>query len=175
MLGACCAKPDNLCSYGRPEVGHSLLMLPPRRGHFFYDRSQNCNNNEKGRLVDEDQGGGTVASSVLLLGEEGGSGAVEPPPPPMVYSIRSGDNRIGNFILHKADFCAGDIVLGNFDFSEASTRCLQVRAASLGGGLFVCRFAGGSGMEDAFLVACPPLTFVRPEEHLFYDPTAVEQ
>lgn len=85
------------------------------------------NNNNKGRLLDEDEGGGTVASSALVLGEEGGSGAVEPPPPPMVYSIRSGDNRIGSFILHKAEFCAGDIVLGNFDFSEASTRCLQVR------------------------------------------------
>ncbi|CAN0532600.1 unnamed protein product, partial [Ectocarpus sp. 8 AP-2014] len=45
----------------------------------------------------------------------------------MVYSIRSGDHRIGSFILHKAEFCAGDIVLGNFDFSGASTRCLQVR------------------------------------------------
>lgn len=47
--------------------------------------------------------------------------------PPMVYSIRSGDSRIGSFVLHKAEFCAGDVVLGNFDFSEASTRCLQVR------------------------------------------------
>eukprot|EP00752_Nemacystus_decipiens_P018177 g16307.t1 len=28
----------------------------------------------------------------------------------------------------QAEFCAGDIVLGNFDFSEASTRCLQVCA-----------------------------------------------
>lgn len=52
----------------------------------------------------------------------------------MVYSIRSGDHRIGSFILHKADFCAGDIILGNFDFSGASTRCLQVR----NGGVFFC-------------------------------------
>ena len=134
---------------------NSLLMLPPRRGHSFYDRSQNCNNNEKGRLVDEDQGGGTVSSSVLLLGEEGGSGAVEPPPPPMVYSIRSGDNRIGNFILHKADFCAGDIVLGNFDFSEASTRCLQVRAASLRGGL-VCVSVCGWEWDGGCVLGCVP-------------------
>ncbi|CAN0290019.1 unnamed protein product, partial [Hapterophycus canaliculatus] len=81
--------------------------------------------NMQGRIIDEGYGG--TASSALLLGEEGGAGSGDrPQPPPMVYSIRSGEHRIGSFILHKADFCAGDIVLGNFDFSGASTRCLQV-------------------------------------------------
>lgn len=76
---------------------------------------------EKGRVLDDGCG-----RSGLILGG-GGAGDGEPPPPPLVYSIRSGDHRIGSFILHKAEFCAGDIVLGNFDFSGASTRCLQVR------------------------------------------------
>lgn len=107
--------------------GHHLFLRPFSPKKKLQQQHHHNNNNNKGRLLDEDEGGGTVASSALVLGEEGGSGAVEPPPPPMVYSIRSGDNRIGSFILHKAEFCAGDIVLGNFDFSEASTRCLQVR------------------------------------------------
>lgn len=126
-------------------------------------RSQQTATTKKGRLLDEDEGGGTVASSVLLLGE-GGSGAAEPPPPPMVYSIRNGDNRIGNFILHKAEFCAGDIVLGNFDFSEASTRCLQVRGASWGRFIFLEQNAGlgsvrrgGGGVEEARFGASPIL------------------
>ncbi|CAM9244924.1 unnamed protein product [Ectocarpus sp. 12 AP-2014] len=81
--------------------------------------------NMQGRMIDD--GYGSIGASALLLGEgEGVAG--DPPPPPMVYSIRSGEHRIGSFILHKAEFCAGDIVLGNFDFSGASTRCLQVWA-----------------------------------------------
>lgn len=108
---------------------HTFCMCPPKHS------------TKKGRLIDDDGGGGggTIASSALLLGE-GGNGAGEPPPPPMVYAIRSGDHRIGNFILHKAEFCAGDIVLGNFDFSEASTRCLQVRSSLFGVGLFGLSF-----------------------------------
>ncbi|CAN0027265.1 unnamed protein product, partial [Ectocarpus fasciculatus] len=82
--------------------------------------------NMQGRMIDD--GYGSIGASALLLGEGGGDGAGDPPPPPMVYSIRSGEHRIGSFILHKAEFCAGDIVLGNFDFSGASTRCLQVCA-----------------------------------------------
>ncbi|CAM9687147.1 unnamed protein product, partial [Laminaria digitata] len=79
--------------------------------------------NMQGRELDD--GPGSFGAAALLLGE-GDAGNEHTPPPPMVYSIRSGDNRIGSFILHKADFCAGDVVLGNFDFSGASTRCLQV-------------------------------------------------
>ncbi|CAM9268617.1 unnamed protein product [Pylaiella littoralis] len=78
--------------------------------------------NMQGRVLDDGYG------KPGFLPGEGDTGDGEPPPPPLVYSIRSGDHRIGSFILHKAEFCAGDIVLGNFDFSGASTRCLQVCA-----------------------------------------------
>lgn len=114
--------------------------VPFGKGSFFprhaaFSATTTCvlkTGQKQGRLLEQDGGGGgggTAAASALLLGE-GGGGAGEPPPPPIVYSIRSGDHRIGSFILHKAEFCAGDIVLGNFDFSEASTRCLQVRESA---------------------------------------------
>ena len=79
-----------------------------------------------------DDGAGNITTSALLGGgawDDGGEGGgiPSPPPPPMVYAIRSGDHRIGSFVLHKPEFCAGDIVLGIFDFSSASTRCLQAR------------------------------------------------
>lgn len=98
--------------------------------------------NKKGRLLDEGAGG--MAEALLVGGgdDAGGNGAGIPPPP-MVYSIRSGDNRIGSFILHKADFCAGDIILGNFDFSAASTRCLQVRNRGRGGAVVSVYLCGG--------------------------------
>lgn len=73
---------------------------------------------------------GSIPTLSIADGGGPGRGAWDGVPPPMVYSIRSGENRIGSFILHKADFCAGDVVLGNFDFSGASTRCLQVKIAS---------------------------------------------
>ncbi|CAM9197351.1 unnamed protein product [Ascophyllum nodosum] len=87
--------------------------------------------NMQGRMLDD--GAGNITTSALLGGgawDDGGEGGgiPSPPPPPMVYAIRSGDHRIGSFVLHKPEFCAGDIVLGIFDFSSASTRCLQLCA-----------------------------------------------
>lgn len=80
-----------------------------------------------------DDGIGSIATSALLgegPGESGDDNDLPSPlPPPMVFSIRSGEYRIGSFVLHKAEFCAGDIVLGNFDFSSATIRCLQVHDA----------------------------------------------
>lgn len=104
----------------------------------------------KGRELDD--GPGSIAAAALLLGEGGAGNEHLVPPPPMVYSIRSGENRIGSFILHKAEFCAGDIVLGNFDFSGASTRCLQVRKGGVavqGGG------AGSSSTRQFFAQEIP--------------------
>lgn len=46
---------------------------------------------------------------------------------PAVYAIRNGDSRVGTFVLHKTAFRPGDVVLGNFDFTGATVRCLQVR------------------------------------------------
>lgn len=40
---------------------------------------------------------------------------------------RSGDDGVGSFILRKEYFCARDIVLWGFRFSEASTRRVQVK------------------------------------------------
>lgn len=99
----------------------------------------------QGRPTEDGWGGFAAAAAVLEV--NGGASAGDenlPPPPPMVYSIRSGENRIGNFILHKADFCAGEIVLGNFDFSEASTRCLQVFPTEIKAFCFV----GGKGRGE---------------------------
>ncbi|CAM9853312.1 unnamed protein product, partial [Scytosiphon promiscuus] len=84
--------------------------------------------NMQGRIIDDGYGGVASSSAPLLGEEDGNANGDRAQPPPMVFSIRSGEHRIGSFILHKADFCAGDIVLGNFDFSGASTRCLQVCA-----------------------------------------------
>lgn len=80
---------------------------------------------KQGRAV-EDNPGIIAADTDSALGEIVGENGARITPLPMVYSIRSGDNRIGSFILHKGAFCAGDVVLGNFDFSNASTKCLQV-------------------------------------------------
>lgn len=84
----------------------------------------------QGKALDDDYPGGIMLADPegSCCGQVGAGngwslGALSPP---MVFSIRSGDSRIGSFILHKPEFCAGDVVLGNFDFSGASTRCLQV-------------------------------------------------
>ncbi|CAN0026054.1 unnamed protein product, partial [Discosporangium mesarthrocarpum] len=49
----------------------------------------------------------------------------------MVFAIRTGESHVGRFILHKEAFCPGDIVLGNFDFAGATSRCHQVGGVCL--------------------------------------------
>lgn len=98
-----------------------------------------------------DDGTGSIATSALLgegPGESGGDDDFPSPlPSPMVFSIRSGEYRIGSFVLHKAEFCAGDIILGNFDFSSATIRCLQVDDAE---GVFRGDEKGGNGSGGIF-------------------------
>lgn len=110
-----------------------------------------------------DDGTGSIATSALLGEGPGESGDDDdlpsPLPPPMVFSIRSGEYRIGSFVLHKAEFCAGDIILGNFDFSSATIRCLQARDAR---GVFSERAKRGWGGGG---VICGP---ARPIARVFF-------